>query len=137
MKKLIYALAAFIAVCAAMLPACSSGDNRGTFCFLSVRLKGNGDGTVTAAAINEFSLGGEMPVTLYLYRSETFADGTEEMQLEDKISSDELAMTDKLEITCDVRGGGYFCAKAEYTADGETRYILSDVVHYDARGERL
>lgn len=137
MKKLIFALAAFIAVCAAMLPACSSGDNCGTFCFLSVRLKGNGDGTVTAAAINEFSLGGEMPVTLYLYRSETFADGTKEMQLEDKISSDGLAMTDKIEITCDVRGGGYFCAKAEYTADGETRYILSDVVHYDASGERL
>lgn len=141
MKKAVFALAAAIAAATvALFPACSDADGNaaGTFCFLSVRLKGNGDGTVTAVAINEFNTGGtKLPVTLCLYRSEEYEENTQDMQLLETAESDGLAMNEKIEIVCSADAGGYFCALAEYTINGETRQIFSDMVHYSAEGTRL
>ena len=67
-KKYSVAVDRGVTACAAC-SSCNNANRAGTFVFLSVRLKGNGDGTVTAVAQNEFTLGSTvMPVKLTLYR---------------------------------------------------------------------
>lgn len=131
MKK---AICGFIlAICAALfaLSACA-----GTFRFLSVRLKGE-DGTITAVAINEFDLSrGSVAVRLTIYRSDVRTTAAE-MQAIDSTYTADLATGERLELTADAGEGGWFCAVAEYTAEGATNYIECDPVHYDAQGNRV
>ena len=117
MKKFFATLIAVLACSACLLSACG---NDGLFTFVSVRMKGNGDGTVTAVAQNEFALGGaEMPVTLFLYTSESYETDVAKMTLLKSVESE-----------------SYFCARIEYELDGEPQFIQSDTIYYDLQGNR-
>lgn len=135
MKRTFAALAcALLLLLCLSLSACSGGAS--LFVFLSVRLKGNNDGTITAVAQNEFALGPSvLPVTLELYRTTGAAE--EDFSLCESASSDDLDLFRSLRIVADADGGGYFFAKITYTVDGEVRELLSETVHYDANGSRL
>lgn len=105
-----------------------------TFAFLSVRLKGNGDGTVTAVAQHEFSLGGpDFDVTLTLFRRESA--GSENIT-EVKSARGGLSAFKTLEITADIGEAGYYFARLDYEVNGKTEYTLSDTVYYGADGVR-
>lgn len=61
-----------IAVCCLPFAGCAS-DNPSIFAFLSVRMKGNGDGTITAVAQNEFELAhSAIPMELSVLFSENY-----------------------------------------------------------------
>ena len=134
MKKFFAALIAVLACSACLLSACG---NDGLFTFVSVRMKGNGDGTVTAVAQNEFALGGaEMPVTLFLYTSESYETDVAKMTLLKSVESGGLKISEKANITLKVESESYFCARIEYELDGEPQFIQSDTIYYDLQGNR-
>ena len=126
------ALAIIFAIVAALssFPACSGG---GLFTFLSVRIKGNGDGTVTAVAINEFTLfPSSVPVMLTLYRADAAGQG-EATEIDSAYSAD-LDMGKSRQLTAETGEGGYFYAEIEYVAGGSARHIQCGTVYYDAGG---
>ena len=135
MKKLLSAAICALAVCACVSSGCKGGEN--AFAFISVRMKGNGDGTVTAVAQNEFSLfGDEIPVTLSLYSCEEYTTDTEKMTLVSRTESEGLGAYKTLDITWQLTEESYFCARLDYSVNGDKKFILSDTVLYGADGKR-
>lgn len=136
MKKRIFSVICALLCALCIISACGGG-NDGLFVFLSVRMKGNGDGTISVVAQNEFGLGSaEMPVSLMLYGSDGFftdADGATLI----KSSKEQLGVSQKCEFVYEITSAGYYCARIEYAVNGETRYIQSDVVYYDVNGKRV
>lgn len=105
--------------------------------FLSVRMKGNGNGTVTAFAQNEFAVGSASPsVTLEIYSSDVETADVKNMRLLDSVSSDGLAALEILMLTVAVQAESYLLARASYSVGGESGFIYSDVILYDAEGKR-
>lgn len=139
MKKLI-SLCILICICCPLFCSCNAteGKNDSIFVFLSVRMKGNGDGTVTASAQNEFAIGYLiLPVTLTLYSSETYQTGVENMTVAGSATSDDLNIFGKLNVVAEVGEHSYFCARVTYAAGGEERYLQSATVQYTGNGERV
>ena len=135
MKKLITAAICALAVCLLTFNGCKGGKN--AFAFISVRMKGNGDGTVTAVAQNEFSLfGDKIPVTLSLYSCEEYTTDTEKMNLVSQTESEGLGAYKTLDITWQLAKESYFCARLDYSVNGDKKFILSDTVLYGADGKR-
>lgn len=134
-RRLIAAICALLSsLC--LISACGGG-NDGLFVFLSVRMKGNGDGTLSVVAQNEFGLGSaEMPVKLMLYGSDGCFTDTDGATLI-KSSEERLGVSQKCEFIYEITSAGYYCAKIEYAVNGETRYIQSDTVYYDINGKRI
>lgn len=125
--------AAIIFACAAA--ACTGGN---AFTFLSVRLRGNGDGTVTARAQNEFDAGSAVIFgTLRIYRSDGQFDDTDYAELAGEVYIADFSEQKTAELTVPAAGGGYFCAELTYIIDGEEYAVLSGTVHYDAQGNRI
>lgn len=133
MKKPFTALiCALIVALSLPLASCSAPF---TFAFLSVRLKGNGDGTVTAVAQHEFSLGGtEFYITLTLIRKESAS--SEEFTEVERLEGS-LPALKTLQITADINEAGYYTARLDYEVGGEIKTILSDTVFYGADGLRV
>lgn len=125
-----------------LLFGCScSGDSparQSVFAFLSVRLKGNGDGTLTAVAQNEFSIGwASLPVSLTLYRSQEYQSEVDNMLAVASVDGDDLTIFERLEVRYAIESEGYFCARVVYRLNGEVRYIQSDTLRYGADGNRM
>ena len=125
MRRLIFAVISAIVAALFTFSACSED---GAFRFLSVRLKG-GEGKIRAVAINEFTLGpSTTEVTLTLYYSATPAESFENM--------DDLDIGRQLVIETDA-AEGYYCAQAQYTVGDEPRYLVSEIILYNAEGDRI
>ena len=135
MKRLFIAVAALmLAVACAFSVSCADGGSDCLFAFLSVRLKGNGDGTVSAYAQNEFALTGcKIPVTLELYCSQS----GEDYYLLKSVSSDGLGAFETLSVTAEVGETSAFYERIVYLAAGEIRYISSACVTYGTDGIRV
>ena len=134
MKKL------FAVLCCLMLSACcmfaASCGGGNAFVFLSVRMKGNGDGSITAVAQKEFSLGSTaFPVTLTLYSSHEYTNDVARMAEVDTVSIS-LGKENKTSILAEVKEECYYCARIAYTLNGEGRYIQSDTILYGKDGNR-
>lgn len=140
MKRILAVVLSLLAAFAcAICPSCADGgDSQSAFTFLSVRMKGNGNGTITAVAQNEFSLlPVVLPVTLTLYRSERPATGADEMTVAQRRDTDDLNLFQSVEIVAEADGGGYFLAVASFVLNGEQLSISSDVIRYDGEGNRI
>ena len=107
------------------------------FALLSVRIRGNGDGTVTAVARNEFALGSAViPVSLTLYR----VSDAQDLSLRAVAASaqtDDLNFLASLEASAAVEGTAYYYAEIVYSVYGEEEVLASEVVCYDAEGNRV
>lgn len=139
MKKFLSVLISILLLASvACLCACAAdGKTPSFFMFASVRIKGNGDGTVTAVAQNEFSVGDpNVPVTLTLYRGDNYTADISQMQPLKSERSDGLSFWQTLRITADV-DEGYYCAVLEYAVNDEYKTIQSDTVHYNGNGKRI
>ncbi len=136
MKKRLAAVICTLLCELCLFSACGGG-NGGLFVFLSVRLKGNGDGSISVVAQNEFGLGSaELPVTLQLYRSDGYRTDTRSME-KIKWAHERLGVSQKCEFLYQIKSAGYYCARIEYILNGETKYIQSDTVYYDINGKRI
>ena len=130
MKRIsvLLSLLLLLAVCFSFASCAGEGN---VFALLSVRLKGNGDGTVTAVARNEFAVGSSvLPVELTLYACSENISDTSRMQAD-------LNLFSVIEVTVPVTEPAYFCAEIVYTVHGETQVLQSGVVRYDASGDRV
>lgn len=115
-------------------------ETRGVYVVVSVDLTGNGDGTVTARARNDFTLGTTvLAVKVELYASVDFPMDYTEMQ---KIAWNEtydLNIFDTLTATGPTRGRQkYWCARVLYNKDGEGwKTDVTPVILYDANGNKV
>lgn len=141
MKKLIPLISCILLfVCCFTCVSCSAeqNGNQSLFVFLSVRMKGNGDGTITAIAQNEFSIGScDMPITLTLYASDTQEADVSKMTEVDSLTSDTLKVFQSMRLVEKVEVDRYYCARITYPFRGEPKYIQSDTVRYDKNGNRI
>lgn len=118
--------------------SCGAEGKSNMFVFLSVRMKGNGDGTLTCVAQNEFSIGSfDLPVTLTLYLSEEYQTDVAKMTAADSSSCGDLNFLQTVRLDYEIQSQGYFCAQATYSVNGETQTIQSDTVRYDMQGKRI
>lgn len=133
MRRLIFAVISAIVAALFTFSACSED---GAFRFLSVRLKG-GEGKIRAVAINEFTLGpSTTEVTLTLYYSATPAESFENMDAVESVHTPDLDIGRQLVIETDA-AEGYYCAQAQYTVGDELRYLVSEIILYNAEGDRI
>ena len=101
-----------------------------------MRLKG-GEGKIRAVAINEFTLGpSTTEVTLTLYYSATPAESFENMDAVESVHTPDLDIGRQLVIETDA-AEGYYCAQAQYTVGDEPRYLVSEIILYNAEGDRI
>lgn len=137
MKRIsvLLSLLLLLAVCFSFASCAGEGN---VFALLSVRLKGNGDGTVTAVARNEFAVGSSaLPVELTLYACSENISDTSRKQAVSRTQTDDLNLFSAIEVTVPVTEPAYFCAEIVYTVHGETQVLQSGVVRYDASGDRV
>ena len=137
MKRIsvLLSLLLLLAVCFSFASCAGEGN---VFALLSVRLNGNGDGTVTAVARNEFAVGSSvLPVELTLYACSENISDTYRMQAVSRTQTDDLDLFSAIEVTVPVTEPAYFCAEIVYTVHGETQVLQSGVVSYDASGDRV
>ncbi len=105
--------------------------------FLSLRMKGNGDGTIMAVAQNEFTIGAcSFPVTLSFYTAAEYTTDVDKMTLVDSVSNDDLNLFESMTITHTVENAGYFCAVVSFTVNGEVKEQKCDTIYYDTDGIR-
>ncbi|MCD8307382.1 MAG: hypothetical protein LUD51_04035 [Clostridia bacterium] len=121
------------------LAGCASSDegNRYLFVFLSVRMKGNGDGTITAYVKNEFDIGPAIQdIELTVYYSEEYSISPSSMEAVATESADVLKAFKEDSVTVDAREG-YYCAVVTYPITGLDRTMQSETIHYDSTGTRI
>ncbi len=100
-------------------------------------MKGNGDGTVTAFAQNEFALcAAPLSVTLEIYTSDVGSIDFGDMKFVDSVSSDDLAAPDIIMLTFSVESESYYSARVLYSIGGESGELRSDVILYGVDGKR-
>ena len=132
--SVLLSLLLLLALCCS-LASCAGGGN--VFALLSVRLKGNGDGTVTAVARNEFALSpAALPVRLTLYVGAEAGD-VSEMRVAGCAQTDDLGLFAALEVSVSVEEPAYYCAEIVYIVHGEEEILQSGTVRYDASGTRV
>lgn len=92
---LAYALLFALSLCCS---ACGESE-ASVFSFLSVRMKGNGDGTVTAVAQNEFTLfSPPSEVVLTVYRADEYQTDVAKMEKIEQKSNEDLPFPKKCEL---------------------------------------
>ena len=137
MKRLCRLLCALLLLAACLSFAACGGEGSTVFALLSVRIRGNGDGTVTAVARNEFALGSAViPVSLTLYR----VSDAQDLSLRAVAASaqtDDLNFLASLEASAAVEGTAYYYAEIVYSVYGEEEVLASELVCYDAEGNRV
>lgn len=139
MKKILYIFSSvFILVCCISFISCSyiQTNSQNLFLFLSVRLKGNGDGTITAVAQNEFSICSSIhSVTLTIYYSSEQTDDTSHMLKINSISKEDLSIFQSITLNENIQNEGYYCAEIKYKLDEEIKCIQSELIYYDINGK--
>ncbi len=130
-------LAATCLLFGCFLGGCVKGKTGNAFTFLSVRIKGDGNGNITAYAAKEFSLfSPEISVTLTLFYNEvSFENGTDGESVAVFKSSD-IGADGKITATCAAKDGYYF-ARLDYVLSGEARSVKTEVVRYSSDGKRV
>ncbi|MCD8295176.1 MAG: hypothetical protein LUE27_08050 [Clostridia bacterium] len=121
------------------LAGCASPDegNKYLFAFLSVRMKGNGDGTITAYAKNEFDIGPAIQdVELTVYYSEEYSITPSSMEAVASEKADVLKAFKEICIPVEARNG-YYCSVVTYPITGLERTLQSETMHYDSTGTRI
>ena len=123
MKKcsVLLSLLLLLALCFSLASCAGSGN---VFALLSVRLKGNGDGTVTAV----------VRLTLYVGAE---AGDVSEMRVAGCAQTDDLGLFAALEVSVSVEEPAYYCAEIVYIVHGEEEILQSGTVRYDANGTRV
>jgi hypothetical protein len=119
-----------------LLSACNANkSNDFMFVFLSVRLKGNNDGTISATAQNEFTIGfSVVPVKLSLYRIDSNNEQIEEIN---STYTDDLNILEKLTIDYNVDKDSTYYAQIEYTVKNQIKVVQSEKIKYNEQGIRL
>lgn len=124
---------------AAVLTASNEG-TRGIYVEVSIRIKGNGDGTITATARNEFTLGPtELYVIVALFSSDEFQMSYEDMDQEAYNFSQDLNIFNEVSATASTGGKSkYWCAVIMYKKDSDDwRIKATNCLHYDANGNQI
>lgn len=114
-------------------------ETKGVFVTVGVKLQGNGDGTVSAIARNDFTLGTTiLAVIVELYASVYFPMDYTEMQKVAWNETYDLNIFDTLSATSPTRGEmKYWCARVMYNKDGEGwKSDVTPVIRYDANGNK-
>ena len=138
MKRALFPLACALLFALSLCCSACGESEASAFSFLSVRMKGNGDGTVTAVAQNEFTLfSPPSEVVLTVYRADEYQTDVAKMEKIEQKSNGDLPFSEKLTILIDVEKESYFCARLTYTVNGTTQYLQSDTVRYNADGTRI
>lgn len=110
---------------------------RGIYVSVSIELKGNGDGTVSAIAENRFTLGSTvLQVFVELYASETFPYDISEMKKVGSYYSSDLNIFESISTTASTEGKAkYWCAKVMYNKDNKGWESKNTaILLYDANG---
>ena len=112
-------------------------EERGLFVSVSIELKGNGNGTVSAIAENRFTLGNTvLMVRVELYASETMPMYYTDMELVASNSIGDLNIFKSISTTASTEGKAkYWCARVQYKkdSDGWTSKETS-ILYYNANG---
>lgn len=115
-------------------------ETKGVYVVVSVDLLANGDGTVTARARNDFTLGTTiLAVKVELYASVYFPMDYTEMQKVAWHETYDLNIFDTLTATSPTRGQQkYWCARVMYNKDGEGwKSDVTPIVLIDANGNKV
>ncbi|HBK01761.1 MAG TPA: hypothetical protein DDY77_01850 [Clostridiales bacterium] len=132
-----FVLAATCLLFSCFLGGCANGKTGNAFTFLSVRMKGDGKGNITAYAEKEFSLfAPEISVTLTIFYGETAVAGGGDGEKVACVSVDDIGAVGKVFATCAAKDGYYF-ARLDYVLNGETRSVKTDTVCYSSDGKRV
>ncbi len=137
MKRRYVIICLFLLIaCCIPFAGCGSGDPS-VFVFLSVRMKGNGDGTITAVAQNEFELAHTaVPIELSVMFSEDYQSDISKMQTVKSERTDDLKPFGSFSVDV-TAADGYFCAVVSYSVNGDVRYIQTETLQYDLNGNRV
>lgn len=137
MKTVLSVLSCLLVAVSGLLAVPQTGA-QSMFTFLSVRLKGNGDGSVTAVAQNEFCIGPQvLPVTLNLYYSDIYLSDLSEMTLKSSYFCEDLDIFQTVTLTEEVAAEGYFLAELCYLVNGEKNFIRTEAILYASDGLRV
>lgn len=115
-------------------------ETKGVFVTVGVKLQGNGDGTVSAIARNDFTLGNTiLAVKVELYASVYFPMDYTEMQKVAWHETYDLNIFDTLSATSPTRGQQkYWCARVMYNKDGEGwKSDVTPIILLDANGNKV
>lgn len=113
---------------------------KGVYVVVTIDIKGNGDGTVTAKARNQFTLGNTvLAVKVELYASVYFPMDYTEMQKVAWHETEDLNILESITATSPTRGETkYWCARVMYNKDGEGwKSDVTGIVRYDANGNKI
>lgn len=137
MKRRYVIMCLFLLIaCCIPFAGCGSGDPS-VFVFLSVRMKGNGDGTITAVAQNEFELAhSAIPMELSVLFSENYETDASAMRIIKKEQISDLKPFGSFSVDV-TAADGYFCAVVSYSVNGDVRYIQTETLQYDLNGNRV
>ena len=114
-----------------------SVEGRGLLVAVSIELKGNGNGTVSAIAENRFTLGNTvLMVIVELYASETMPMYYTDMELVASNSTGDLNIFDSISTTASTGGRAkYWCARVQYKKDSDAWTSKeTNILYYDASG---
>lgn len=137
MKRFSRLLCALLLLAVCLSFAACGGEGSAVFALLSVRIRGNGDGTVTAVARNEFALGpAVIPVSLTLYLVPDAQD-LSRRAIAAQAQTDDLDFLASIEASAVVEGTAYYYAEIVYSVYGEEEVLASELVCYDAEGNRV
>lgn len=137
MKRFALCLCSLLLLAACLGFTACAGEGGAVFALLSVRLKGNGDGTVTAVARNEFALGpAVLPVALTLYVLPGEDADPAAREVVGRAETDDLNFLRTVEVVAEVSERAYYYAEIVYTVYGEEQVLQSGIVCYEADGNR-
>lgn len=112
-------------------------EERGLLVAVSIELKGNGDGTVSAIAENRFTLGNTvLMVIVELYASDTMPMYYTDMELVASNSIGDLNIFNSISTTASTEGRAkYWCARVQYKKDSDAWTSKeTNILYYDANG---
>lgn len=132
-----FILAATCLLFGCFLGGCANGKGNNAFTFLSVRIKGDGNGNITAYAAQEFSLfSPEISVTLTLFYDEFSFKNDSDGETVAISKTNDIGADGKITATCAAKDGYYF-ARLDYVLSGEARSVKTEVVRYSSDGKRV
>lgn len=115
-------------------------DTRGLLVYVSVTLKGNGDGTMTATAKNQFTLGNTtLRVYVELYRAYEIPDYYTDMERVAYNYTGDLNIFDEISVTTPTGdAAAFWCARVRYQKDNDDwRSEVTGIFLFDMYGNKL
>ena len=125
---------------AATLVSVTDAETRGVYVEVSVGIKGNGNGTITATARNDFTLGfTELYVTVGLFSSDEFTMFYEDMEMVTYNFTQDLDIFKEISTTASTNGvAKYWRAVVMYRKDTDDwKTISTPCMLYDGNGNLI